>query len=121
MHPVTFLFVTKLCLLFHSCKQNSINIGFLFHYKTPLWTLCFIVIHQKQCRTKKTPGILNVVTPPHYLYIWAYMYEYMWAYICGFFINPGSCCLPQNNLLQTMINHTKGLLKQMLNSRRYCL
>ena len=64
---------------------------------------------------KNSPGILNVFSP-HYSYMWAYMYEYMWAYICGFFINLGSCCLPKNNRLQTMINHTKGLLKQMLNS-----
>ena len=53
MHPVTFLFVPKLGFLFHSCKQNNINICFLFHYKTPLLTLCFIVIHQKKSRTEK--------------------------------------------------------------------
>lgn len=51
--PLPHLSLSKLGFLFHSCKQNNINIGFLFHYKTPLWALCFIVIHQKENRTEK--------------------------------------------------------------------
>ena len=51
--PLPFFFVPKLGFLFHSCKQNNINICFLFHYKTPLLALCFIVIHQKESRTEK--------------------------------------------------------------------
>ena len=51
--PLPHLSLSKLGFLFHSCKQNNINIGFLFHYKTPLWALCFIVIHQKESRTEK--------------------------------------------------------------------
>ena len=112
---------SKVCFYFIPYKHFHVYFLVWHYYKTPLGHCCFTIKHKSNAGRKKPPGILNLVTPPHYLYMWAYMVEYMWAYICGFFINPGSCCLPKNNPLQTMINHAKGLLKQMLNSRRYCL